>query len=233
MTISLPDTLRLEKIDGCLSLYHVDRPQAFINVNFSSPAMQYRRQQAVRQQAVVKAAGKLFLLDNEPPRLIDGTAGLGVDAFLLASAGWHVLMIEQSPVMHALLADGLKRAQQESQTSGDALFTATISRLSLSPCGDSRAALASVDPVSVIYLDPMFPARKKTAQVKKERWLLQQLHDEDAEGVGLLAVAKQRAKKVVVKRPVSAEPLDSVQPSSMLRGKTSRFDIYVGNLIAI
>ena len=79
----------------------------------------------------------------------------------------------------------------------------------------------------------MFPARKKTAQVKKERWLLQQLHDEDAEGVGLLAVAKQRAKKVVVKSPVSAEPLDSVQPSSMLRGKTSRFDIYVGNLTAI
>ena len=227
MTISLPDSLRLEWIDGCLSLYQVEYPQASINVNFSSPAMQYRRQQAVRQQAVVKAAGKLPSYDS--PKLIDATAGLGVDAFLLASAGWQVLMIEQSPVIHALLADGLARANQAAQTSGDELFSATISRLTLLPCSDSRTALAGVAPVSVVYLDPMFPVRKKSAQVKKERWLLQQLHDENAEGKGWLSVAKACAKKVVVKRPAHAEPLDSIQPSSELTGKTSRFDIYVGD----
>lgn len=231
MTVHLPDSLRLERIDSCLSLYHIDHPQAAICVDFSSPAMRYRRQQAARQQAVVKAAGKITAGPEFPPQLIDATAGLGVDAFLLASAGWHVRMIEQSPVIHALLVDGLQRAKNEALSSGaDDAFIETIARLSLADCEDSRTALTLVKPVDVIYLDPMFPARKKTAQVKKERWLLQQLHDENAEGKYLLDIARQRARKVVVKRPVSAEPLDEVKPSSALTGKTSRFDIYVGQL---
>jgi len=231
MTVHLPDTLRLERIDNCLSLYHMDHPQAAVCVDFSSPTMRYRRQQAVRQQAVVKAAGKLAAPTESEPQLIDATAGLGVDAFLLASAGWHVRMIEQSPVIHALLVDGLQRAQQEALSSGaDAAFIETVARLSLADCEDSRVALTQVEPVDVIYLDPMFPTRKKTAQVKKDRWLLQQLHDESAEGKYLLDIARHRARKVVVKRPVNAEPLDEVKPSSSLTGKTSRFDIYVGQL---
>lgn len=231
MTTLLPDNLKLAQINGCLSLYHIDQPQSVINVDFSSPAMRYRRQQAVRQQAVVKAAGKKDTSTDQKATLIDATAGLGVDAFLLASAGWQVLMIEQSPVIHALLADGLQRARAEAQSAAaDASFTATIDRLALAACRDSRDVLAEVDAVDVVYLDPMFPPRKKSAQVKKERWLLQQLHDENAEGKDLLEVARQCARKVVVKRPAYAEPLDGVKPSSALTGKTSRFDIYVGQL---
>lgn len=229
MTVHLPDALRLERIDGNLSLYHIDQPQASISVDFSSAGMQYRRHQPARQQAVVKAAGKISTLNKTLPQLIDATAGLGVDAFLLASAGWHVQMIEQSPVIHALLKDGLQRAQEEAvSSSSDAAFAETVARLSLAACEDSRRVLADIAPVDVIYLDPMFPARKKTAQVKKERWLLQQLHDEQSEGHHLLRAAMQRAKKVVVKRPVQAQPLDGIKPASALTGKTSRFDIYVG-----
>lgn len=229
MTIRLPDTLRLSQTDGCLSLYHIDHPQSVITVDFSSPAMRYRRKQAIRAQAVVKAAGKIDSTSDRQGRLIDATAGLGVDAFLFASAGWQVLMIEQSPVIHALLTDGLQRARQKAQfAEADPEFCAAIGRLALADCGDSREILTQIDPADVVYLDPMFPARKKSAQVKKDRWLLQQLHDENAEGHHLLEVARRCARKVIVKRPVSAEPLDGVKPSSALTGKTSRFDIYVG-----
>lgn len=41
--------------------------------------------------------------EEEEPVLWDLTAGLGTDAFMLASAGWTVKMFERSPVVAALL----------------------------------------------------------------------------------------------------------------------------------
>ena len=44
---------------------------------------------------------------------VDATAGLGEDSFILAAAGFSVLMCEYNPVIAALLSDALVRAQRD------------------------------------------------------------------------------------------------------------------------
>ena len=45
------------------------------------------------------------------PHIVDATAGLGRDAFLLASLGAKVTLIERSPMMYELLKEGMERAR--------------------------------------------------------------------------------------------------------------------------
>ena len=65
-----------------------------------------------RGEAVAKAVGikKEYL-----PDVIDATAGLGRDAFVLAALGCHVRMLERHPVVAALLDDGLQRGYQDAE----------------------------------------------------------------------------------------------------------------------
>ena len=61
-------------------------------------------------QAIAKAVG---LKNGVIPSVLDATAGLGRDAFVLASLGCKVQMIERHPVVAALLEDGIHRAKQD------------------------------------------------------------------------------------------------------------------------
>jgi 16S rRNA (guanine1516-N2)-methyltransferase len=47
------------------------------------------------------------------PTIIDATAGFGKDSLLLASLGCHITLLERSPLVAAMLADGWQRAAQE------------------------------------------------------------------------------------------------------------------------
>lgn len=249
--ISMPDGhpgLLLSFQDNRLTLSRPsDRDAGSVCVDFTDTRFTFRLAQALSREAVVKAVGgcaAVRLGDSATHHLIDATAGLGQDAFILAAAGWHVSLIEQSPVIHALLEDGLRRARESAQqTDTEALtslpkpeltlhqtrlLTETLGRLHLCEPGDSTDILPTLAPASVIYLDPMFPMRDKSARVKKNRFLLQQLHGAEGTGQGLLPLALKLSTKVVVKRPRLAQPLDGLRPASSLTGKTSRFDIYVG-----
>jgi 16S rRNA (guanine1516-N2)-methyltransferase len=96
------------------------------------------------------------------PLVFDATAGLGGDAFVLASLGAAVIMQERNPVVHALLSDGLARLALDARAD----LQGVVSRLHLrAQQGDSTQAMPGAD---VIYLDPMFPVRGKQAAVKKE-----------------------------------------------------------------
>lgn len=211
----------------------VDPSAGRLWVDFTDPGLTYRRRQALRHEALVKAvggcrrSGEDAAFDNS---LIDATAGLGQDAFILACAGWHVTLIEQSPQVHALLADGLQRALAISEQGTDEQLRTALRRMQLLAVADSSERLQELDPVAVIYLDPMFPEREKSARVKKNRFLLQQLHGPEARGEGLLEQALRRSRKVVVKRPRLAPVLDGCKPSADISGKTSRFDIYAGRV---
>lgn len=221
----------------------LERDAGSVCVDFNNARLGFRLAQALSREAVVKAVGGCVpktAAVSAAPHLIDATAGLGQDAFILAAAGWQVSMIEHSPIVHALLQDGLRRARDVATLSGSAglntdpsvrqarMLADILARLHLCEAGDSVEVLPTLRPASVIYLDPMFPSREKAARVKKNRVLLQHLHGEDGSGEGLLAVALSLAAKVVVKRPRLARPLDGLRPASSLTGKTSRFDIYVG-----
>jgi 16S rRNA (guanine1516-N2)-methyltransferase len=222
-----------------------DEPEAgVLCVDFYEPALQHRISKALSAEAVVKAMGQRPLNTTtahplntgETPiataaHLIDATAGLGLDAFILACAGWHVTMIEQSPLIHALLEDGIKRGMQSggSDSCASLLTKEALNRMHLCSAGSSLDLMLTVPEAHVIYLDPMFPDRDKSARVKKNRYLLQQLHGEEASGNNLLPLALTLARKVVVKRPLRALPLENIQPSASIKGKTSRFDIYAGS----
>ncbi|MEP5765323.1 MAG: class I SAM-dependent methyltransferase [Halieaceae bacterium] len=156
--------------------------------------------------------------------VVDATAGLGRDSFVLADLGCQVTMLERSAVVFALLRDGLDRARR----CGDAWLLAVVQRMS-AHCADSSQWLAQQGDAccDVVLLDPMFPQRKKSARVKKEMWLFQQLLEADTPQPGLLEQALHSARRrVVVKRPARAEPLEGRQPDFELAGKAVRFDVY-------
>lgn len=155
--------------------------------------------------------------------VIDATAGLGRDAFLLAYYGCQVTAIERSAILAALLQDGLDRAARVPE-----LSEVLRDRLRLVQ-GDARAVLGSLSAESspdVIYLDPMFPPKKKSALVKKEMRILRQVVGDDVDAAELLDVARGVARRhVVVKRMRHAPPL-APNPTRDYGDKTTRYDVY-------
>lgn len=206
-----------------LSLQHTDEgaPGALC-VNFDDSSMLYRQNHPVQPEALLKAAG---VKQGRGQAVLDATAGLGQDAFILASAGCRVTLLERSPILHALLADGLRRGA----SSENARVAASVARMTLI-LGDSAGLKWSqmAEKPQVVYLDPMFPERRKSAKVKKSMFLLQQLLEDEVPSAGLLHNALQLAeRRVVVKRPRQADFLEGRRPSHQLIGKTSRFDVYL------
>lgn len=192
-----------------------------VTVDFASAASTYRRNKGGAELLVKAVAGNKQKL----PAVLDTTAGLGNDGFVLASRGYSVTLLERSPLVALLLADGLRRAGQ----SEDETLRHIVARLCLHPV-DSIDYLGQLTPSTqpdVIYIDPMFPASKKSAQVKKEMQAFQQLLGGDADSSSLLALALTRARhRVVVKRPLKAASLAGIEPAFCLKGKAVRFDIY-------
>ena len=158
----------------------------------------------------------------EAPAAVDATAGLGEDSLLLAAAGFAVTLYESDPVIAALLADALRRA------AADDRLAPVVARMRLVEA-DSVAALPLVSPApDVVYLDPMFPARTKSAAVKKKFQLLHRLEAPCGQPEDLLAAAlAARPRRVVVKRPMKGELLAGVRPSYSLAGKAVRYDVIV------
>lgn len=165
--------------------------------------------------ARLKSAGDL-------PLAVDATAGLGEDAFLLAAAGFRVRLYEYDPVIAALLEDGLRRAAEVPE------LQQIVARMELI-AGDSVAALYHLpERPDVVLLDPMFPARKKSALVKKKFQLLQKLELPCADEKELLEAAIAAGpKKIVIKRPLKGPVLAGKTPSYSLRGKAIRYDCLV------
>lgn len=184
-------------------------------IDFLAGKMRYRSQQAgLRNELIARAIG---CKPTEQPTIIDATAGLGRDSFILASLGFNVTLLERSPVLHALLEDALRRSSHEP-------FSQRMQLL----LTDAITWLPAAPPVDVIYLDPMFPSRQKSASVKKDMLLLQALLGKDEDATQLFEIALHRAKKrVVVKRPKLADNIADREPNYTLSGKSSRFDIYL------
>lgn len=193
-----------------------------IRVEFvQGKAAQRRRQGEGRKAPLARAVGcKAGLL----PRVVDGTAGLGQDALVLATLGCRVTLVEQHPVVHALLEDGLRRAADSPQTRD------IVSRMSLVHA-DTTAYLRQLpasDWPDTVYLDPMYPHRGKKALSKKEMQTFQRLLGADQSGPELLRIARATARKrVAVKRPRKAPFLADEEPAFQIHGAKTRFDIYL------
>lgn len=175
-----------------------------------------------KNQAIAKAVG---LNKGATPTVLDATAGMGKDAFVLASLGCQVTLVERQPPIYALLVDGFRRAQQ----SPDLPWFAE--RMKLLHDGSHQALSSFIEKQSdfdVVYLDPMFPHREKSAAVKKDMALFQTFVGTDDDADELLPLAYELAeKRVVVKRPDYAPFLNDKTPSTQIKTKKNRFDVYV------
>ncbi len=214
----VPDTARfvMQLDDDGLSIQpnQPDAP-APLRAEFVAGKAAWRRGQG---ELIVKAVN---IRGRASVTVLDATAGLGRDGFVLASHGFAVTLLERDPIVHALLADGIDRARAHDATreiaASISLYQADL--LSWEPASDEKP--------DVVYLDPMFPQRRKSAKIKKEMALLQDFLREPSDERMLLERARQLANtKVVVKRPLKAEPLAGRKPSSQLRGRSTRFDVY-------
>ncbi|MCP5197877.1 MAG: class I SAM-dependent methyltransferase [Gammaproteobacteria bacterium] len=194
-----------------------------IYVDFTTGAPDYRRRfGGSRQQPLARAVG---LKNAVAPTVIDPTAGLGQDAFVLAYLGCRVHLVERSPVVAALLHDGLQRARQD-----PGIGVLVAKRLTLHRT-DGRNYLQALDKgqwPDVIYLDPMYPHRRKSALASKEMRLLRTLVGDDDDASDLLAIALTRAqRRVVVKRPRLAPVLPGPTPDAQIVAPNTRFDLYL------
>jgi 16S rRNA (guanine1516-N2)-methyltransferase len=192
-------------------------------VDFAGGAVGYRfRRGGERGHPLVRAAG---IKKDRLPSIVDATAGLGRDAFLLASAGATVTLIERSAKVHALLKEALARASAESPELAEVVARMTLVH------GDAKDRLPELKP-DVVIIDPMHPPRRNTALVKQEMRQLSAIvgADEDADELMRIALASAR-ERVVLKWPLRAAPLlETPKPSHQFAGKTVRYEVFIAAL---
>ncbi len=212
-----PDCLYLMVTADGLDLRDGSEPQLpGVRVDFRSVDLRTGAGNLSRNQPLARAIGR------KNRTVVDATAGLGHDAALLALIGYRVTAVERSPIIAALLADGVRRAladERLGEAFGDRLRVVA---------GDSREVLSAIDePPDVVYLDPMYPPkRKSSALAKKGVRLLRLLVGDDADAEELLEVAlTYTGGRVVVKRPNYAKPLRP-GPVAAVKSKLVRYDIY-------
>ncbi|GJJ80808.1 class I SAM-dependent methyltransferase [Pasteurella canis] len=205
-----------------LELRKLDEPKlGAVYVDFVHGVMAHRRKfGGGRGEAIAKAIG---IKKDYLPTVIDATAGLGRDAFVLASLGCKVRLVERHPVVRLLLQDGLQRAYADKEI-GE-MMQQNMQLLTVQHIAQLQP---EIDFADAVYLDPMYPHKQKSALVKKEMRVFQHLVGADTDADNLLEPALKLAKKrVVVKRPDYANFLAQHSPDFSRETKNHRFDIYV------
>jgi 16S rRNA (guanine1516-N2)-methyltransferase len=154
---------------------------------------------------------RLFISKNSDP-IADATAGLLSDSLHLIFLGGKVNAYERNPFIFCLIQNALSRVESPELKALLDNFNLTFGQLRTSS--------------PVIYFDPMFPEKKKSALPKKGMQLFQSLigHDDDQkeEALRLKSLA---LKRFIIKRPTWApELLPNVNYS--IETKLIRFDVY-------
>lgn len=190
-----------------------------VSVDFFSNSLKQRSARLRGEELLAKAVGiKRF---GKGISVLDATAGFGKDAYILASLGCKVTMIERSPIMMALLKRGIE----------DLFKARSFDNLKLELIfADAKSYIASLpnnEGPDVIYLDPMYPLRTKSALCKKEMRILKDIVGDDGDAEELFLISLRHAKKrVVVKRPRLGKPILDRKPTIVFEGRSSRFDVY-------
>lgn len=213
--LSLPPGLTLRRDERGLALVG-----AGMELRADLTAMTRRLRAGVLGRELLVRAARVR--GTEAPTAIDATAGLGEDSLLLAAAGFSVTLFERDPVIAALLRDALERAADVPE------LAEAVGRMRLEET-DSVTALRGLSaPPDVVYLDPMFPERRKSAAVRKKFQLLHMLERPCEDEEALLGAALAAGpRKVVIKRPPKGPHLAGVRPSYALTGKAVRYDVIV------
>lgn len=188
-----------------------------ITVNFSD----YKKKIRLIKNSNLKKAIFGKALNN--PLVIDATGGLGVDSVKLTMLGAKVVAFEENKILYSLLKNAL-----ENSSIKDKLAIYNVSSENVFKNKDNLKPLLSSHP-DVIYLDPMFPSREKSSKVKKESQFLQKIVNQSSSAKELLESAfKTNVKRIVVKRPKDADPINAQsKPNFNVSGKSTRYDVYL------
>ncbi len=218
MYANLPLNLTLTGEDA-LALEFEDKSLSSLSFDFVQGALAYRLKHRGKESLLQAVAGNYKA--DAPLIVFDATAGMGRDAMILSSCkGFKVYMFERNLIIHTLLSDALRRAKAD-----ESLILPV-----LMPCGGIEQAKEAGLVPDVIYYDPMFPPRRKSALVKKEMRQFKLLIGEDPDIEEYLSLACSMAlKKVVFKRPQDAPQVEcgDLKPSYSVNGGSCRFDVYV------
>jgi 16S rRNA (guanine1516-N2)-methyltransferase len=199
-----------------------DLQKSELRVDFVSGAVAHRlRFGGGRGQDLAKAMG---FRSGKTPQVIDATAGLGRDSFLLASLGAQVTMIERSTRMHELLQAGMEDARLQG-----GVFADIIARMILLN-GDAKDLLPTLSGEAIL-IDPMHPPRKTTALVKQELRQVREIVGTDEDAADLMRVALKHARqRVVLKWPAKGDPIEGIPSCShQILGKSTRYDVFMTN----
>ena len=201
--------------DG-LSFFHPEaRSKNKFQIDFNSGSTGWRIKRADHEKLIKKALGK----SDHSLNILDCTAGMLQDTLLFLSLGHQVTALEQSKILFHLLQDGISRSEDQN------IFI-KLDLIHANAC--SYAAQAKN--FDVIYFDPMYPPSKKNALSSGQLDYISKILEveslennatKDFEVLQLIP-----ARKMVVKRPIKAEPF-SFQTNYQVSGKTTRFDIYI------
>lgn len=184
------------------------------------------KQLSIKKEALARALGLKNTLKNQTrPTIVDATGGLARDSFIIASLGYELTLLERSPIIYALINDGIKRAERDPGMHDATKRLRTVQTDAIIWLNQ----LKDQDKPDIIYLDPMFPEKKKSALPKKEMLIFHDIVGDDQDADSLLYTALTCAtKRVVVKRPRLANCLKASRaPSFSLTGSSCRFDIYL------
>lgn len=186
-----------------------------LSVDFDNNKKDYfRKSPKGGQELLLKAVAGEKKLKN----VLDLSAGLAIDAVFLSQNGFQVTALERNAELFRILRSALEKTQREDLKA--LRFIHTDSKKFLSDLHEDHF-------YQVAYFDPMYPEKKKTALPRKEMQIFRQLvgRDEDSAEVLRLALSKN-FQRIVVKRPIKAEPLLPPVVHSF-KGNSIRYDLYI------
>lgn len=208
------DTKSIQKIDfTTVSPTLTDTEGRKLSIDFVNNLQNYAKKKgSLKTELISKAMGS----GRYGFSILDLSAGLGIDAIFLSQMGYRVTALERNPLLFLALNTAQQKLPSEQKEKIQFEFASAQKFL--------EATQKSFD---VIYFDPMFPEKKKSALPRQEMIMFRDLvgSDDDATSVIQLALKSKTAKRVVVKRPLKA-PLLFERPQNQIEGKLIRFDIY-------
>lgn len=216
-----PPAFALVTHEGRLAIEARHRPDWKPVVADWASAEMRRRIAMGRRQLLARAVG----LPRRPGlHVVDATAGLGRDGFTLAALGARVTMIERQPLVVALLRDAHARVRD----GADAVLREAAARVEIVEADAAQLLGSGLLSADAIYLDPMYAGEGRRALPQKEMQLLRELNGGDPDAALLLQIARHRAPRVAVKRPLKSPWLDESKPQAVIEGTQARFDVYIG-----
>jgi 16S rRNA (guanine1516-N2)-methyltransferase len=197
-----------------------------LSLDFTAPKMRTMAREQNKKTLLAKAIGAKSM--GESTWIVDATAGLGQDAFMLAYMGYKVTLIERSSIVATLLSHAISKVRPDSWAFSTVHRMHLLHRDAKQWLTEQSEMLKSTQKPAVVYLDPMFPHRDKKSLSQKSMQILQQLLGQDLDAETLLPLAKSVAtERVVVKRHRASPHLCNEIPQIIFEGKSHRFDVYL------